>query len=252
MTQPPPPAQPRLTAFGPDIWIADGPIVPFFAMPYPTRMALVRLRDGGLFVWSPIALAAELQAEVEALGEPKFLVSPNKLHHLFLAEWKAAYPQAMAFASPGLRRRRSKLTFDADLSDTADPGWAADIDQVLFNGSFAMTEAVFYHRVSRTAIFADLIQSLPRDLLQGWRRVLARLGGILEPNTGTPGDWRTSFLGRKAARAALARILAWDIERVIIAHGAPVQRDGEAFVRRAFAWLADPGAERSTTRDAKP
>src|SRR5689334_22427007 len=171
MTQSLPRAEGRLSAFGPDIWIADGPTVPFYALPYPTRMVLVRLEDGGLFVWSPIGLAADLKAEVEALGEPKFLVSPNKLHHLFLAEWKAAYPQAKLFASPGLRRRRRDLAFDADLIDTADPGWAGDVDQVLFKGSFAMTEAVFFHRASRTAIFADLIQSLPRDLVKGWRAV---------------------------------------------------------------------------------
>ena len=195
----------RLSAFGPDIWLADGPTVSFFTFPYPTRMVLMRLGEGGLFVWSPIALAAELKAEVEAIGEPKFLVSPNKLHHLFLAEWKAAYPQAKLFASPGLRRRRRDLTFDA-----------------------------------------DLIQALPRDSVKGWRGVLARLGGIVEPNPGAPGDWRASFLRRNAARAALARVLAWDIERVVIAHGAPVQHDGEAFVRRGFAWLADPGAGRQT------
>ncbi len=205
----------------------------------------MRLQDGSLFVWSPIGMTPELKAEVEALGEPRFLVSPNKLHHLFLAEWKAAYPRAKLFAPPGLRRRRPDLAFDADLVDAADPGWEGEIDQVLFRGSFAMTEVVFFHRASRSAIFADLIQSLPRDLVKGWRGVLARLSGILEPNIGIPGDWRASFLERRAARAALARILTPDIERVIIAHGAPVQRDGDAFVRRAFAWLADPGAGRN-------
>jgi len=30
-----------------------------------------------------------------------------------------------------------------------------------------VTEAVFFHRASRTAIFADLIQNLPRDLVTG-------------------------------------------------------------------------------------
>ncbi|MFL5285919.1 MAG: DUF4336 domain-containing protein [Rhodopila sp.] len=203
----------------------------------------MRLGDGGLFVWSPIALTAGLKAEVDALGEPGFVVAPNKLHHLHLAEWKAAYPQAKLIAPPGLRRRRSDLAFDADLMDAPDPDWAGDIDQVLFAGSFAVTEAVFFHRASRTAIFADLIQSLPRDLVKGWRRDLARLGGILEPTYGIPGDWRASFLNRTAARAALARILAWDIERVVIAHGAPAEHDGKAFVRRAFTWLAKPGSD---------
>src|SRR4051794_21109200 len=187
MTQRLPQARERLGAFGPNIWIADGPVVPFYTLPYPTRMALVRLGDGGLFVWSPIALTKGLKAEVDALGDPGFIVAPNKLHHSYLAEWKAAYPQAKLVAPPGLRRRRSDLAFDADLMDAPDSDWAGDIDQVLFAGSFAMTEAVFFHRASRTAIFGDLIQSLPRDPVKGWRRGLARLGGILEPTYGIPG-----------------------------------------------------------------
>jgi len=32
----------------------------------------------------------------------------------------------------------------------------------------------------------------------------------------------------------LRRILAWGIERVLIAQGAPAEHDGEAFVRLAF------------------
>ena len=59
------------------------------------------------------------------------------------------------------------LVSDTDLMDAAEPRWTGDIDQVLFKGSFAVTEAVFFHRASRTAIFADLIQNLPRDLVTG-------------------------------------------------------------------------------------
>jgi len=243
MTQTLPQAERRLTAFGPDIWIADGPPVPFFTFPYPTRMAVIRLKDGGLFVWSPIALTPDLRREVEALGEPKFLVSPNLLHHLFLNQWKAAYPNAKLIAAPGLRKRKKEIPFDADLADAPDPVWAGDIDQVLFKGSFFMTEAVFFHRVSRTALFADLLQNLPRDSFPGWRGAVARLDGITEPNPGAPRELRASFLDRKAARASLARILAWGIERVVIAHGAPAEHNGEAFVRRAFAWLIGPNAK---------
>ncbi len=227
----------ELQVFGEQLWIADGSTVPFYSFPYPTRMALARLSGGRLFVWSPIALKPGLRSQVEALGEPAFLVSPNKLHHQFLAEWKAAYPNAKMFASPGLQARRKDLAFDAELGEAPDPGWAGEIDQVLFAGSPMMTEVVFFHRASRTAIFADLIQNLPRDFAKGWRGVVARLAGITEPHPGAPRDWRTTFLDRKAARAALGRILAWDIERVVIAHGAPAEHDGEAFVRRAFGWL---------------
>jgi Domain of unknown function (DUF4336) len=226
-----------LREFGPGIWVAEGPVVSFLGFPYPTRMALIQLSDGGPFVWSPIALSPALGHEVDALGPVQHLVSPNPLHHLFLGEWRRAYPQARLYSSPGLRRKRRDLAFDAELGDMPEPAWAADIDQVLMRGSFAMTEVVFFHRASRTAIFADLIENLPRDWFKGWRGLVARLDGVVAPNPGAPREWRASFLDRRAARAALARILAWPIERALIAHGEAATENGAAFVRHAFAWL---------------
>jgi hypothetical protein len=229
--------EPMLREFGPGIWTSEGPVVSFFGFPYPTRMAAIKLSDGSLFAWSPIALSPLLKREIDALGPVRYLVSPNLLHHLFLGEWKAAYPDARLFAPPGLRKRRKDLVFDADLGDTPDPLWAADIDQVLVRGSLAMIEVVFFHRASGAAIFADLIQNFPLDWYKGWRGLLARVGGIVAPHPGAPRDWRASFTNRKAARAALVRIMAWPIERVLIAHGDPVSADGAAFVRGAFSWL---------------
>jgi len=226
-----------LLQFGPDIWIADGPVTSFHGFPYPTRMAVIRLSDAGLFVWSPIALSDSLCASVNALGPVRHLVSPNALHHLFLREWKCTYPAASLYASPRLRKKRQDLIFDAELSDTPEPDWAADIAQVVLRGSFALTEVVFFHHRSRTVLFADLIQNFPRDWFKGWRGFVARRGGIVQPNPGAPGDWRVSFLNRRAARASLDKVLAWPIGRVVIAHGDLPVGDGAAFVRRAFRWL---------------
>ncbi|HEU0217809.1 MAG TPA: DUF4336 domain-containing protein [Stellaceae bacterium] len=212
-----------------------------FGFPYPTRMALILLPDNGLFVWSPIALTSAMRREVDALGPVHCLVAPNLLHHLFLAEWRQAYPQARLYAAPELARRRRDLVFDGVLGDAAEPDWAADIDQIAVRGSLAMTEIVFFHRLSRTAIFADLIQNFPPDWFHGWRRIVAGLDGIVAPHPGAPREWRASFVDRCAARAALGRILAWPIERVLIAHGEPATSDGGAFVRRAFAWLLGRG-----------
>jgi hypothetical protein len=201
-------------------------------------MAVIRLAGDDLFVWSPIAPTPELRRAVDALGTVRHLVSPNSLHHLFLAAWKAAYPAARLYASPGLRRKRAALAFDAELGDGPDPAWAAEIDQVAMRGSFALTEIVFFHRASRTAIFADLIQNFRPGWFTGWRGALARLDGLVAPNPGAPREWRATFLlRRRTARACLARILAWPIERVLMAHGDPVSTDGAPFVRRAFRWL---------------
>lgn len=227
----------QLLQFGPEIWIVDGPVLSFFGFPYPTRMAVIRLGDGSLFVWSPVALSDALRDSVRALGPVRHLVSPNALHHVFLKEWKSAYPAARLYAPPRLRRKRQDLIFDAELGDAAVPEWTGDIEHVVLHGSFYLTEIVFFHRVSRTVLFADAIQNFPRDWFTGWRGVVCRLGGIVGPNPGMPRDWRSTFLNRRAARAALERILAWPIERVLIAHGDLPTGDGAELVRRAFTWL---------------
>ncbi|MBU6297194.1 MAG: DUF4336 domain-containing protein [Alphaproteobacteria bacterium] len=224
-----------LTPLGDSIWIAEGPVVPFLHFPYPTRMVVIRLKDGALFVWSPIAFNDALRAEIDTLGPVAHLVSPNAIHHLFLGEWKAAYPAARLYASPGLPKRRRDLHFDAVLSDTPESAWVTDIDQVAMRGSFVMTEIVFLHHASRTVIFADLIQNFRLDWFKGWRGVLARLDGIVGLPGGAPREWRATFWRRDQA---LARILAFGPRQVVVAHGEIVRENGTEFVRKAFRWLS--------------
>jgi hypothetical protein len=135
-----------------DIWIADGDSVSFFGFPYPTRMTVVRLADRSLWVCSPVALNPPLADAVNLLGSVRHLVSPNKLHHLFLKQWAQAWPDPKLYASPALARRRCDLTFARELSDAPDPAWLTDIDQVIFHGSFFMEEVVFFHLASRSVI----------------------------------------------------------------------------------------------------
>lgn len=226
-----------LKPFGSDIWISDGPVVAVAGFHYPTRMAVIRLSDGGLFVWSPIRLTSALQAEIDALGEVRHIVAPNSLHHLFLLEWKRAYPGAKLHAPPGLREKRRDIAFDADLGNVPAPDWAGEIDQVPVRGSLIATEVVFFHVKSGTVLFTDLIQQIPPALLSGWRATVARLDLMTGPEPSVPRKFRFTFTDRRAARDALARIHAWPAEKVLMAHGTPVERDARAFLRRAFGWL---------------
>ncbi|MGI9247565.1 MAG: DUF4336 domain-containing protein, partial [Woeseiaceae bacterium] len=161
-----------LQEFGPSLYMADGPNVSFYGFPYPTRMAVARLSDGTAWVWSPVELTDELFDAVNTIGPVSHIVSPNKIHHIFLAEWAERFPDARVFAPPGLAQRRSDLHFDAELGDDPDPAWAADIDQVIFRGSLFMEEVTFFHRASRTAIICDLIQRHPEATITGWKGTL--------------------------------------------------------------------------------
>jgi hypothetical protein len=219
------------------IWIADGPSVSFFGFPYPTRMTVVRLGSGEVWVCSPIRLNAALTAEVDQCGPVRYLVSPNKLHHLFLTDAARVWPGARLFAAPGLARRRPDLVFHAELGDRPDPAWAADIDQVIFRGSFFMEEVTFFHRASRTAIFTDLVQRFAPATLRGWRRWIMALDGLVGEGGSTPREWRLSFWNRAAARRAKRTVLEWNPERVIIAHGEWIRDSGRAVLERALAWI---------------
>lgn len=226
-----------LETFGPSLYYAEGPTVSFFGFPYPTRMAVARLSDGSAWVWSPVALSDELASAVEAVGPVRYIVSPSKIHHLFLREWAERWPEARVYAPPGLARRKPELRFDAELGDGPDPAWAADIDQVIFRGSFVLEEVAFFHRASATAIICDLIQRHPEAKISGWKGRLMRLDGLVGEHGSTPREWRATFLRRGPVRRARDKVLGWKPERLLIAHGQCVQAGATAIIADALGWI---------------
>ena len=226
-----------LQEFGQSLYIAEGPTVSFYGFPYPTRMAVVRLSDGNAWVWSPVALSDDLVDSVESVGPVRFIVSPNKIHHLFLSEWASRWPDAKLYAPPGLVKKKPELKFDAELGDTADPAWATDIDQVIFHGSVAMKEVVFFHRQSRCAIVCDLIQRHNEADMTGWKGWLMRLDSLVGEHGSTPREWRASFVDRRAARSAREKLLSWQPERLLIAHGECAQTRASEIISDSLSWI---------------
>jgi|GEM_PF-20873 len=232
----------RIEPVDDEIWLAEGAVVSFYGFPYPTRMVLVRIGGDALWVWSPIALDGRLRAEVDALGTVRWLVSPNCLHHLYLQDWCRAYPAAELWAPRSVTRKRSDLTFSGILEERPPDAWEDDIDQAWFRGSVFIDEMAFFHRPSRTAIFADLTENFADDFLaqhwSRWQRWIARLWKITTGYGYAPLEYRLSFVRRARARAALRKVLAWNPERVIMAHGEWQRTDGRQYLERAFAWLS--------------
>lgn len=229
-----------------DIWIVDGTLVSMtlygISMPFPTRMTVVRLGNGDLWCHSPVELSEELKREIDGLGPVRHLISPNKIHYTHIASWTRAYPEATAWASPGVRERavqqHAAVEFDADLDDAAPAAWSADITQLVFRGGRFMDELVFFHGKSATLILADLIENFEPDKVSGKLRWLLRLAGAADPDGKAPADLRMTFWGhKKEARQCLQRMLNWRPEKIILAHGRWYERHGTAELKRAFRWL---------------
>ncbi|MBD1874745.1 DUF4336 domain-containing protein [Nodosilinea sp. FACHB-131] len=228
------------------IWLVDGPIVKMsmygMAIPFTTRMTVVRLGNGGLWCHSPIELTSTLKAEIDNLGLVEHLVSPNKIHYAHIQSWVDAYPRAIAWASPGVRERADSqhipTTFHADLDDTPPPQWATEIDQAIVRGSRFLDEVVFFHRQSKTLILTDLIENVEPSKIDKTFRWLIHLVGIADPNGKAPLDLRMTFWNRKAqARKGYEQMLAWAPEKIILAHGRWFSENGVAELERAFQWL---------------
>lgn len=230
-----------LVPIGESIWLTEGAVVDFHGSPYPTRSVIVRLRDGELWIWSPIALSASVRDEVLAIGQPRHLVSPNKLHHLYLGDWHRAFPEARIWGSASTVRKRSDLSFQAPLGEAPPAAWVDQIDQCWVRGSFAMDEIVFFHRPSRTVILADLSENFSCDWLSRhwsrWQRPLARVSKIVEGWGYAPLDWRMTFLRGRKLRAARTTMLGWDPLKVVMAHGEWQREGGREYLVRAFAWM---------------
>jgi hypothetical protein len=230
-----------LTQLGPDLWFADGGIVSFKGFDYPTRMAVVRLANGGLWLWSPVKKSAVLENAVRELGPVDHIVSPNRLHYLFLAEWQAAFPGAKLWGTAETIAKCTALRFCGALADCPPPAWRGQIDQYYFTNSPLLAELIFFHRRSRTAIIADLSQTFTESFLEDhwpwWMRPVARLSRMMEGFGYPPIDYRLSFRRRKAARPKIRTLIEELPEHVLVAHGELVTTGGEAFLRRAFSWL---------------
>jgi hypothetical protein len=104
-----------------------------------------------------------------------------------------------------------------------------------------MDEIVFFHLPSRTAILADLSENFSsRWLFENWapwQRSLARLSKIVEGKGYAPLDWRLSFIQPAKLREAKAKVLNWDPQKVIMAHGEWQPDNGREFLVRAFEWI---------------
>jgi Domain of unknown function (DUF4336) len=227
-----------------DVWIVDGPVIefgfPWPKYPFPTRMTVIRLHGGGLFLHSPTVLTPGLKVEIERIGLPRWIVGPNRIHYWWIPDWKAAFPDTQVYLAPRIvEQAKGRVSGGLPLDRDSGYPWDAEIATLPIPGGY-MTEIEFFHRTSRTLILTDLIENFEPEKLDGvFLRLLMWIGGVTPPHGGLPRDLRLTFTWRhgRELRAAVKTMLAWNPERIIFAHGRWHEANGAAELRQAFAWL---------------
>ncbi len=212
-----------------DLWVVQRPLA-FLGLELGTRMSVIRFGDD-LLLHSPVAPNDALCNALADLGRVRWVIGPNRFHHLYLGGWMAL--GAEGWAVPSLHRKRADLTFSGTVG-TASP-WPDALQTFALSCFPCGDEAVFLHRPSRTLVVSDLLFNFGADtpLLT---RVTMRIG-LAYPGVCCSALERV-LMKRPAARRDLAHILAWDFDRVVLAHGAVVGEGGHDALRQAYDWLA--------------
>jgi hypothetical protein len=225
-----------------DIWIVDGPEIRMnwlgLKVPFTTRMTVVRLPDGTLWLHSPVATEPALIESITALGRVAHIVAPNTLHYWWIPDWAARFPDAVVWLCPGLPAKAKRpLPAHRQIGAAPPEAWRGAFDQVIVAGD-VLIEADFFHRASRTAILTDLIENFePARVKSRFWRWTMRWSGAADPDGKAPIDMRATFRRHRAqVRAAVETMIGWNPDRVLLAHGRWYDRDGTAELRRAFRW----------------
>lgn len=218
-------------------------------VPYPVRLAgarfearttVVRLRDGSLVVHSPGPVDDIMRDWIHGLGRVAVILAPGNFHHLHVAAWQRAFPGAETWICPGVDRRAPALRFDGVLGTQLPAPMQDGFEQALVRGRL-MSEVALLHRTTRTLVLVDLVECFGDGTPRVNRMLRAgmKLLGMWNHPAPAPEYRIAGWRNRTIARAALERILAWDFERVVIAHGDLIEHDAKAVLRRA--WRATLG-----------
>ena len=144
------------------------------------RMTVVRLQDGGLFVYAPVAPTQECRRLVDELGDVRYVVLPTTAveHKVFFGPFAKAYPEAECYSVPGQwsfpinlplaalglfpRKLTGRLTGD----DQDELPWAGELDYALLDTPLGLgpyVEAAFYHRATKTLLVTDIVCQVPAE-----------------------------------------------------------------------------------------
>lgn len=212
-----------------DLWTLKGSLP--HGNPLPRTMTVFRYPDGRLWVHSPIAIALELENQLDMMGDVAWIVVPNGMHRLDVGHYKLRWPGARVVCPEESR---------ADVEKVAPVDAAAETE---FNDG--PVRAVAMSGVKRTELAYELTMSdgtalVVNDLLVNTGELPGFLGWLMKI-TGRTGVFRVPapqkliFLySRKLYKDWLLRMAGKNFSVITLSHGkAVVNNTGDWLIRAA-------------------
>ena len=83
-----------IQAFATNVLIVDGPNVRDMGVMFTTRMTVVKLANGSLWVDSPVPVPFDTLKRITELGPVRYLVAATPRHVWRLEAWHTLFPEA--------------------------------------------------------------------------------------------------------------------------------------------------------------
>ncbi|KAJ7698665.1 hypothetical protein B0H17DRAFT_1050341 [Mycena rosella] len=228
------------------IWTFSRPFTMLGIFPAGGRSTAIQLANGGVWVLASTALNPETKAKLDELGPVQYIISPDAVHHLFLGEFKKAYPTAKLIAPAATVGRADKtLVFDGvwgrDPPDTKY-GFEEEIKVCYFSG-FKNKDVAFFHPASGTMIEADLLFNLPATEQYSKTKSSGSVPLLrsFRPSSWLHGKFASAMGDDKAAMKRDVKTVAdWDFQRIIPCHGDVIETGGKQAWLDAYKSYLDP------------
>jgi hypothetical protein len=201
------------------IWVAERPIW-FSGVRLRSRTTVVRLSGGALWVHSPSPPSDEVCAALDALGEVRWIVVPNRFHHLQTPATAARYPRALVVGPKSAQARNPHVRLALGADEPAYLRATPELTSIQLRGVPFLDETVFFHPASGSLIAADLLMSACAHDHWTWR-IAARICGRYE-KVRTPPDVRMHTRSSAALAESIAQMRALPLEQILVAHADPI------------------------------
>ncbi|MBR8837519.1 MAG: DUF4336 domain-containing protein [Stigonema ocellatum SAG 48.90 = DSM 106950] len=221
-----------------NIWVAEQPLK-YWGLEVGTRMTVIRLPTNELIVISPIRTDSTTIHQLNEIGNVAYIIAPNLYHHLFVSDFKAIYPEAQLWIAPGLDSKKPLLS--ADRVITNDRGKITEqLDYLLFDGfkvldlsgPSILNEFVFFHKSSRTLILTDTAFHF-NDSFPLKTRLAAKLFGVYDQLIPSVLE-KVATREKEKVKNSVQKILCWDFNRVIMAHGSIIEDNGKKKLKDGY------------------
>lgn len=201
------------------IWVTERPIW-FSGVRLRSRTTVVRLAGDALWVHSPCTPTEDVCAALDALGEVRWVVVPNRFHHLQAPATAARYSNALVVGPKSAQSRNPHVTLNMGIDDPAYIRSTPELTSIQLRGVPFLDETVFFHPASGCLIAADLLMSACARDHWTWRiaaRIFGRYGKV-----GTPPDVRMHTRASTAVAESIAQMRALPLQQILVAHADPI------------------------------